>query len=156
VRSEFYPLVADFVRKAVGARRVIVFDHTFRTKINEAQQTAEHTTTQRAPVMIVHCDYTPMSGPSRVRHLLPEEAEALLRRRVAFYNVFRGRRRGDQRQIHQANFHLMRRTDVLGRVADRQVDLAERFGFKSVNRCRYKTGFILSSLYRFDRMFGRI
>ena len=27
VRSEFYPLVAEFVRTAVGARRVIVFDH---------------------------------------------------------------------------------------------------------------------------------
>ena len=89
VRNEFYPVVADFVQKAVGARRVIVFDHTFRSKINEAQQTAEHTTTQRAPVMIVHCDYTPMSGPSRVWQLLPEEAETLLRRRVAFYNVWK-------------------------------------------------------------------
>jgi hypothetical protein len=89
VRSEFYPLVAEFVRNAVGARRVIVFDHTFRSKINEGQQTAEHATTQRAPVMIVHCDYTPVSGPLRVRQLLPEEAEALLRRRIAFYNVWK-------------------------------------------------------------------
>jgi len=60
VRSEFYPIAAEFVRNAVGARRVIVFDHTLRSKINEGQQTAEHTTTQRAPVMIVHCDYTPV------------------------------------------------------------------------------------------------
>ena len=89
VRSEFYPLVAEFVRTAVGARRVIVFDHTFRSKNNEGQQRAEHTTTQRAPVMIVHCDYTPISGPLRVRQLLPEEAPALLQRRVAFYNVWK-------------------------------------------------------------------
>jgi hypothetical protein len=89
VQSEFYPVVAEFVRNAVGARRVIVFDHTFRSKINEGQQTAEHTTTQRAPVMIVHCDYTPVSGPLRVRQLLPEEAAALLRRRVAFYNFWK-------------------------------------------------------------------
>jgi hypothetical protein len=89
VRSEFYPIVAEFVRNAVGARRVIVFDHTFRSKINAGQQTTEHTTTQRAPVMIVHCDYTPVSGPLRVRQLLPEEAETLLQRRVAFYNVWK-------------------------------------------------------------------
>lgn len=89
VRNEFYPIVAEFVRNAVGACRVIVFDHTFRSKINESQQTVELTTTQRAPVTIVHCDYTPMSGPLRVRQLLPEKAEALLQRRVAFYNVWR-------------------------------------------------------------------
>ena len=56
VRSEFYAPVAEFVRAAVGARRAIVFDHTIRSKVNEQQQTAEHTTTQRAPVMIVHCE----------------------------------------------------------------------------------------------------
>ena len=82
VRKQFYAPVAEFVRTAVGARRVIVFDHTIRSKVNEKQQTAEHTTTQRAPVMIVHCDYTPVSGPLRVRQLLPDEAETLLQRRV--------------------------------------------------------------------------
>jgi hypothetical protein len=49
--------------------------------------------------------------------------------------------------------------DQLARGGFRLVSLivrAERFGFKSLNRYRYKTGFILSSLYRFDRMFGRI
>jgi len=89
VRSQFYAPVAEFVRAAVGARRVIVFDHTIRSKVNEQQQTAEHTTTQRAPVMIVHCDYTPVSGPLRVRQLVPDEAEALLQRRVAFYNFWK-------------------------------------------------------------------
>jgi hypothetical protein len=89
VRSQFYAPVAEFVRSAVGARRVVVFDHTIRSKVNEQQQTAEHTTTQRAPVMIEHCDYTPVSGPLRVRQLLPDEAEALLARRVAFYNFWK-------------------------------------------------------------------
>jgi len=36
--------------------------------------------------MLVHCDYTPNSGPLRVRQLLPAEADELLKRRVAFYN----------------------------------------------------------------------
>ena len=89
VRNHFYDPVAEFVRTMVGARRVIIFDHTIRSKINEKQQNAEHTTTQRAPVMIVHCDYTPDSGPLRVRQVLPDEADALLRRRVAFYNFWK-------------------------------------------------------------------
>ncbi|KAL9609070.1 MAG: hypothetical protein Q9167_006135 [Letrouitia subvulpina] len=41
----------------------------------------------RTPMMLVHCDYTAESGPVRVRQLLPEEAEDLLSRRVAFINV---------------------------------------------------------------------
>ena len=93
IRERFYPEVIAFVREAVGASRVVVFDHTIRTKVNAAQQTAENTTTQRAPVMIVHCDYTPNSGPLRVRQLLPDEAESLLARRVAFYNVWKPLRR---------------------------------------------------------------
>jgi hypothetical protein len=82
IRTGFYEEVVAFVKRSVGARRVIVFDHTIRTKANAAQQTAEHTTTQRAPVMLVHCDYTPLSGPLRVRQLLGAEAEDLLKRRV--------------------------------------------------------------------------
>jgi hypothetical protein len=89
VRSQFYTPVAEFVRTSVGARRAIVFDHTIRSKVNEQLQTAEHTTTQRAPVMLVHCDYTPVSGPLRVSQLLPDEADALLKRRVAFYNFWK-------------------------------------------------------------------
>jgi hypothetical protein len=89
VRSQFYTPVAEFVRTSVGARRAIVFDHTIRSKVNEQLQTAEHTTTQRAPVMLVHCDYTPVSGPLRVSQLLPDEADALLKRRVAFFNFWK-------------------------------------------------------------------
>ena len=89
VRTQFYPTVAEFVRASVGARRAIVFDHTIRSKVNEQQQTTEHTTTQRAPVMTVHCDYTPVSGPLRVRQVLPDEADALLKRRVAFFNFWK-------------------------------------------------------------------
>ena len=68
---------------------VIVFDHTIRSKVNAERQTAEHSTVQRAPVMVVHCDYTPASGPMRVRQLVPEEADELLKRRVAFYNLWK-------------------------------------------------------------------
>ncbi len=93
VRDQFYAPVAEFVRNTVGAKRVVVFDHTIRSKVNEAQQNTEHNTTQRAPVMIVHCDYTPVSGPLRVRQTLPTEADDLLGRRVAFFNFWKPLRR---------------------------------------------------------------
>ena len=89
IRDNFYNEVVEFVRRDVGANRVVIFDHTIRAKKNEKQQTAEHTTSQRAPVMLVHCDYTPSSGPLRVRQLLPGEADDLLRGRVAFYNFWK-------------------------------------------------------------------
>jgi hypothetical protein len=89
IHAQLYGEVADFVKREVGAKRVIIFDHTIRAKTNEKQQTSEHTTSQRAPVMIVHCDYTPKSGPLRVRQLVPGEADELLRHRVAFYNFWK-------------------------------------------------------------------
>lgn len=89
IKRDLYPQVTEFIRAQVGAKRVIIFDHTIRSKANVQQQTAEHTTTQRAPVMLVHCDYTPHSGPLRVRQMLPSEADDLLKRRVAFYNFWK-------------------------------------------------------------------
>lgn len=90
VRSKFYPEVVEFLKKTTGAKRVLVFDHTIRTKKNEAKKlTQETNTSQRAPVMLVHCDYTAESGPLRVRQLLGDEADDLLSRRVAFLNVWK-------------------------------------------------------------------
>jgi hypothetical protein len=40
-------------------------------------------------VLLVHSDYTVNSGPQRVRDILPAEADGLLQRRVAFYNVWK-------------------------------------------------------------------
>jgi hypothetical protein len=71
-----------------------VFDHTIRSNTNaEKAITQETNTSQRAPVMLVHCDYTSESGPLRVRQLLPDEADSLLQRRVAFFNVWKPIRR---------------------------------------------------------------
>jgi hypothetical protein len=100
VKAHFYDEVVSFLKHDVGAKRVVVFDHTIRAKRNEKQQTAETTTTRRAPVMLVHCDFTPNSGPLRVRQLLPGEADALLSRRVAFYNFWKPlRRRVEERPL---------------------------------------------------------
>jgi hypothetical protein len=90
VRASFYPEVVEFLKKTTGAKRVLVLDHTIRTTANVAKPLTDQTnTSQRAPVMLVHCDYTAESGPLRVRQLLEEEADDLLSRRVAFLNVWK-------------------------------------------------------------------
>jgi len=51
----------------------MVFDHTIRTNKNANKPiTQETNTSQRAPVMLVHCDYTSNSAPLRVSQLLPD------------------------------------------------------------------------------------
>ncbi|KAJ9661072.1 hypothetical protein H2198_002231 [Neophaeococcomyces mojaviensis] len=89
-KTNFYPQVVSFLKRELGAKEVLVFDHTIRTAANAQKKlTQETNTSQRAPVMLVHCDYTAESGPVRVRQLLPDRADDLLSRRVAFINVWK-------------------------------------------------------------------
>jgi len=100
VREQFYPEIVEFLKTTQGAKRVLVFDHTIRTKKNEAKKlTQETNTSQRAPVMLVHCDYTAESGPLRVHQLLKDEAEDLLSRRVAFLNVWKPINKVEERPL---------------------------------------------------------
>ena len=87
ISAGFYPQVVGFVKRRTGARRVVVFDHTIRRRL--PADLACQTEVKRPAVLLVHSDYTPKSGPQRVRDILPDEAEALLARRVAFYNVWK-------------------------------------------------------------------
>ena len=87
IHARFYPQVIDFVKRHTGARRVVVFDHTIRKRL--PADLKQQTTVQRPAVLLVHSDYTPASGPQRVRDIVPDEAEQLLTRRVAFYNVWK-------------------------------------------------------------------
>ncbi len=84
VRSEFFREVAEFVRGHAGAKRVHVFDYNIRSKAIK-----NLTTSAANPVRLVHSDYTPKSGPQRVRDTLPDEADTLLQRRVAFFNLWK-------------------------------------------------------------------
>ncbi len=49
----------------------------------------DQTDVQRPTVQLAHSDYTPKSGPQRVREILPDAAEQLLKHRVAFFNVWK-------------------------------------------------------------------
>jgi hypothetical protein len=93
IRALLYGEVTEFVKQQIGAKRVVIFDHTIRAQSNVKQALSEQSTSRRAPVMRVHCDYTDVSGPVRVRQLLPREADDLLKRRVAFYNFWKPLRR---------------------------------------------------------------
>lgn len=87
IKSQFYPQVIDYVKRHTGARRVEVFDHTIRKRMPADLKV--QTTIQRPAVLLVHSDYTPKSGPQRVRDIVPQDADELLTRRVAFYNVWK-------------------------------------------------------------------
>ncbi len=83
----FYPMITEFVKRHTGANRVEVFDHTIRKPMSP--ELKDQTEIQRPTVQLAHSDYTPKSGPQRVRELLPDEADELLKRRVAFFNVWK-------------------------------------------------------------------
>jgi hypothetical protein len=86
VRDIYYPEVERLVLEATGAETAIIFDHTLRS----GALTERRADGLREAVKRVHNDYTEKSGPQRVRDLLPpDEAEARLKGRFAFINVWR-------------------------------------------------------------------
>jgi hypothetical protein len=85
VRQVYYPEMEALVKSESGASRVVVFDHTLRTADDALREARKI----REVVPRVHNDYTEWSGPQRVRDLLPDEADDLLRRRFAIIQVWR-------------------------------------------------------------------
>ncbi len=87
IKSVFYQQVIDFVKLHTGAKRVEVFDHTIRKRL--PADLSQQTTTSRPAVQLVHSDYTPKSGIQRVHDIVPDDADRLLKGRVAFYNLWK-------------------------------------------------------------------
>jgi hypothetical protein len=85
VRSVYYLETEQLVKANSGAKRVLVFDHTLRSADSAVRETKQIS----GPVRNAHNDYTEWSGPQRVRDLLPEEAEELLKRRFAVIQTWR-------------------------------------------------------------------
>src|SRR5438270_974789 len=84
VKRVYYPECERLMREATGAVKVVAFDHITRNaalsaKGNRIKQPADR----------VHNDYTDWSAPQRVRDLMGDEAEELLRHRFAINNVWR-------------------------------------------------------------------
>jgi hypothetical protein len=81
----YYPEMERLILEATGGRRAHIFDHTLRhsDEATRAQRLV------REPALSVHNDYTEWSGPQRLRDVLPDEAEGLLKSRCAIVQVWR-------------------------------------------------------------------
>ncbi|KAJ1456019.1 hypothetical protein M885DRAFT_463553 [Pelagophyceae sp. CCMP2097] len=101
VESVYYGEVRKLVKKASGASKVLVFDHTIRESGSTSLNASK--TGTAAPVPRVHCDYTHDGAPKRLallgeaginslvkgRTMTPAEVDALAAGRYAFVNVWR-------------------------------------------------------------------
>jgi hypothetical protein len=85
IRRVYYPECEALIKRVSGAKRVVVFDHTLRTASDQQRETQKI----RDVVSRVHNDYTEWSGPQRVRDIMGDEAEKLLRGRFAIIQVWR-------------------------------------------------------------------
>ena len=85
IKRTYYPEMEALIKAESGAKRVVVFDHTLRTADDALRESKKI----REVVRRVHNDYTEWSGPQRVRDLLPDEADELLKRRFAIIQVWR-------------------------------------------------------------------
>jgi hypothetical protein len=87
VRQVYYPEAERLIAEVTGASRVFIFDHTVRRRVAGADDRAAGL--PRQPATRVHVDHTEKSGPQRVRDLLGDEAEALLKGRGQVINLWR-------------------------------------------------------------------
>jgi hypothetical protein len=87
LRSVYYPEAEALLASITGGNRVVVFDHTIRRRTPGVEDRTPGI--PRLPVARIHGDYAEQSGPQRVRDLMGEEAEELLRHRFAIVNVWR-------------------------------------------------------------------
>ena len=86
IRGIYYAEAERLLKEITGADRVYIFDHTLRRRIPGLQ---DHRDGPRQPATRVHVDHTAKSGPQRVRDLLADEAEELLKGRVQVINMWR-------------------------------------------------------------------
>jgi len=89
LREVYYAEMRALIAARSGASRVHIFDHTLRSG-DEDERNARKI---REPVKAVHNDYTEWSGPQRVRDILPDEAEALIKKRFAIIQTWRAIRK---------------------------------------------------------------
>jgi hypothetical protein len=85
LRTIYYPEIEELIRSQSGASRVVIFDHALRSG-DEAEREEKLV---RNPVLQAHNDYTEWSGPNRLREILPDEADELLKHRFAIIQVCR-------------------------------------------------------------------
>jgi len=78
VQRRYYPECADIIKSALGADRVIIFDHNVRR--GTALQLGSRAATLGRPVHHAHTDYTPRSALGRLRQELGPRSETQVSR----------------------------------------------------------------------------
>ena len=89
IRRVYYPKSTDLLKRITGASEVRVFDHTLRRRVHGENDRSSKPGVPRQPSNRVHVDQTATSGASRLRTEYPDEADELLRHRVAIVNLWR-------------------------------------------------------------------
>jgi hypothetical protein len=84
IRAIYYPECERVMKEATAAARVVAFDHIVRNAALSAKGNDI-----KIPAKRVHNDYTAWSAPQRVRDLMGDEAEELLKHRFAINNLWR-------------------------------------------------------------------
>jgi hypothetical protein len=87
IKRVYYPESVDLLKRVTGATEVRVFDHTLRRRVPGKDDRSAGI--PRQPANLVHVDQTATSGMERLRVAYPDEADELLRRRVAIVNLWR-------------------------------------------------------------------
>jgi hypothetical protein len=87
VKAVYYPEAERLIKAVTGADRVFIFDHTVRKRVDGAADLRDGA--PRQPARRVHVDHTAKSGPQRVRDLIPDEADELVKGRVQIINLWR-------------------------------------------------------------------
>jgi hypothetical protein len=87
IKRVYYPESVELLKRVTGATEVRVFDHTLRRRVPGKNDRS--TGIPRQPANLVHVDQTATSGADRLRVAYPDEADELLRRRVAIVNLWR-------------------------------------------------------------------
>ena len=89
IKRIYYPESVDLLKRVTGASEVRVFDHTLRRRVPGENDRSSKPGVPRQPANRVHVDQTATSGAERLRAEYPDEADELLRRRVAIVNLWR-------------------------------------------------------------------
>src|SRR5277367_633317 len=87
IKRVYYPESVELLKRVTGAAEVRVFDHTLRRRVPRGADRSSGI--PRQPANLVHVDQTATSGADRLRVAYPDEADELLRRRVAIVNLWR-------------------------------------------------------------------
>jgi hypothetical protein len=89
IKRVYYPESVDLLKRVTGATQARVFDHTLRRRVPGENDRSTKPGVPRQPANRVHVDQTATSGAARLRLEYPEEADKLLRCRVAIVNLWR-------------------------------------------------------------------